>query len=182
MCINPIDIFPLKKLGILILLLAITQGCGSVNYSFTGTTIDPTIYKTIFINNFYNNSGSGPANLSQKFTERMKDYFQNNSSLKLTNSNGDLQFEGSITGYTVSPVAPTGDQGTQVQASLNRLTISVQVKYINTKDETQNFESSFSAYEDFPQNRTLTQVENDLIPTISDRIVLDVFNRSLANW
>ncbi len=172
--------FQLLTVALFFSIFALFSGCKI--YSLTGTTLDFSKIKTISINNFYNNAGTGPANLAQTFTERMRDYFQNNTPLKIVTGNSDLHIEGSIVGYDVTPVAPTGNQGTQVQASLNRLTIRVQVKYINNTNEDENFDQTFTAYEDFAQSRTLSQVESSLIPTISDRIVYDVFNRSVANW
>lgn len=173
----------LRNLCLFAAVLLTAGGCRVVRYSFTGTSIDPDVYKTISVNMFFNNAGNGPANLAQRFSEQMRDYYQNNSSLRIVgNGTGDLHFEGAIVGYELSPVAPTGDQGTQVQASLSRLTIRVQVKFVNTKDEEQNFDQPFSAYEDFPQAQTLSQVEASLIPVITERIILDVFNRSVANW
>ncbi|MDJ1472953.1 LptE family protein [Cytophagaceae bacterium DM2B3-1] len=162
------------------LILVPLNGCKI--YSFSGTTMDFTKVKTISINVFYNNAGNGPANMAQTFTERMRDYYQNNTPLKIVTTTSDLHIEGSIVGYEVTPVAPTGNQGTQVQASLQRLTMRVQVKYVNNQDEEQNFDQQFSAYEDFAQGTSLSQVESSLITTISDRIVYDVFNKSVANW
>jgi hypothetical protein len=166
-----------------VLLAFFLTSCGV--YSFTGTTISSDI-QNISVANFFNNSGGGPANLSQTLTESLKEYYQRNSTLKIASPDGnaDLQLEGTIVGYEVTPIAPTSptnDQQTPL-ASLNRLTVRVQVKFVNTKDETQSFDSVFSAYEDFPQERTLTQVENEKIPIIFERIVFDVFNKSVANW
>jgi hypothetical protein len=155
--------------------LLLPTSCGV--YSFTGVNIDKRI-KTIAVANFFNNSGNGPANITQTLTEKVKDYYQSNSPLKITQGEGDLMLEGSIVGYDLTPIAPTADQ----QAALNRLTIRVQVKYVNTFDDSQNFDTAFSAYQDFPQAQTLSQVENELINTIFDRIVYDVFNKSVANW
>ncbi len=163
------------KLLILPLLLMMPSGCGI--YSFTGINLDPSI-KTIAIANFYNNAGNGPANLSQSLSERLRDYYQGNSPLKITSPDGDLLLSGTIVGYDVTPVAPSGDQS----ASLNRLSIRVQVKFVNNFDETKNFESQFAAYEDFAQNRTLSQVEGELITVIFDRIIYDVFNKTVADW
>jgi hypothetical protein len=156
------------------------SGCGV--YSFTGTTLSPDI-QNISIANFLNDVGGGPANISQRFTERLKEYYQQNSTLKIAapDGNADLQLEGSIIGYDVTPIAPTQGQNGQL-AALNRLTIRVQVRFVNTKNEEENFESPFSFYADFPQDRTLTQVENDLITVIFDQIVFDIFNKSVANW
>ena len=155
------------------------NGCKFVNYSFTGVSLSPDV-QTISVSNFINNSGGGPANITQNFTERVKEYFQQNSTLKIYQPDGtaDLQLEGAITGYDVTPIAPTEGQF----AALNRLTVRVQVKFTNTKDETQNFDSPFSFYADFDQSRTLTSVENELLTVIFDQIVLDIFNKSVANW
>ncbi len=169
----------LQQLLVLALIPFLFSGCGVVKYSFTGTTLAADI-GTISVANFINNSGGGPANISQTLTERMKEYYQQNSTLKIYPADGtaDLQVEGAITGYDVTPIAPTQGEF----ASLNRLTVRVQVRFVNTKNEAENFDSPFSFYADFPQERTLTSVENELIATIFDQIVLDVFNRSVANW
>jgi hypothetical protein len=159
------------------------MSCGI--YSFTGTTLSPDI-KNISVANFINNAGGGPANISQQLTEKVKEYYQQNSTLKIADpdANADLQLEGTIVGYDVTPIAPTAPTaGQQTQlASLNRLTIRVQVRFTNTKNEQENFDAPFSFYADFPQERTLTQVENELVNTIFDQIVFDIFNKSVANW
>jgi hypothetical protein len=171
--------FLFKHILALLIVCVCCTGCGFVNYSFTGTTIRPDV-KTISVANFINNSGGGPANITQNFTERVKEYYQQNSTLKIYPADGtaDLQVEGAITGYDLTPIAPTQGQF----ASLNRLTVRVQVKFTNTKDETENFDTPFSFYADFPQERTLTAVENELLTVIFDQIVLDIFNKSVANW
>jgi hypothetical protein len=163
----------LKNTFILAIILFSYTSCGVVKYSFTGTTIRQDV-KTISVANFINNSGGGPANITQNFTERVKEYYQQNSTLKIgpTDGTADLQLEGAITGYDLTPIAPTQGQF----ASLNRLTVRVQVKFTNTKDETENFDAPFSFYADFPQERTLTAVENELLTVIFDQIVLDIFN------
>lgn len=166
-------------MGVLILL----QGCG---YTFNGASLSPDL-KTIAISNFINSASGGPANLSQNFTEKIKEYYQRNTSLKLSTLNPDLTLEGTITSYEVSPVAPsvsnTGPNNTSVdRAALNRLTVTVQVRFNNNKDETKNFDQSFSFYQDFPQNQTINQVEGGLIPKIIDQIILDIFNKSAGDW
>ncbi len=130
----------IKSLNLIIfsLVLLMPTGCGI--YSFTGINLDPSI-KSIAINNFYNNAGNGPANLSQTLTEELRDYYQSNSPLRITQPEGDLVISGTIMGYDVTPMAPSAES----QASLNRLTIRVQVKFVNNFDETKNFESQFSA-------------------------------------
>jgi len=156
-------------------LFAITfTSCGI--YSFKQGSIPPEV-KTISIANIYNESGGGPANLTQIFTEKLKNYYQQNSRLLVVNSNGDWQLEGKITTYQTLPIAPQG-----TTAALNRLTIILQLKFINNNDEKTNFDQAFSFFEDYDPTKTLTLIETDLIQLISDQIVIDVFNKTTSNW
>jgi hypothetical protein len=84
---------------------------------------------------FFNNTDLGPANLGQTFTNRLKEYVQQNSSLRVVKENGELQIEGTLTQYAVSPVAPVSGAATNRlgdPAALTRLTISVRVNYVDT--------------------------------------------------
>lgn len=150
-------------------------GCGV--YSFTGTTLSPDL-KTITVNNFALQTAGGPTNLALNFNERLKEYYQRYTNLKVVPNNGDLVLDGTITNYDLLAVAPTASD----QAGLNRLQITVQARFVNNKDETKNFEQSFSFYQDFPQNQTLTQNEARLVPKILDQLVLDIFNKTAADW
>jgi Lipopolysaccharide-assembly len=146
-------------------------------YSFRGTSLDPNL-KTIQIQNFTFQTAGGPANLSLTFNEKLKEYFQRNTSLKTTTTNPDLMFEGSITGFEVEAKAPTADD----KGGLNRLTIKIQVKFTNAKDENKNYDQEFSFYQDFAQTKTVTDVQAELIPKILDQIVLDIFNKTAGEW
>ena len=152
-----------------------TLSCGK--YSFTGTTLDPNI-KTITVNTFTTSAAGGPANLTLQFTEKLKEYYQRYTNMKVVPANGDIVLEGSITGYDVLPVAATASD----QAAQNRLQVTVQVRFSNSKDETKNFDQPFSFYQDFPANQTLTQSESRLVPKIQDQLVLDIFNKTAADW
>ena len=155
--------------------LLLLTGCGV--YSFTGTTLSPDL-KTITVNNFSLQTAGGPTNLALNFNEKLKEYYQRYTSLKVLPNNGDLVLDGIITNYDLIAVAPTASD----QAALNRLQITVQARFVNNKDETKNFEQSFSFYQDFPQNQTLTQNESRLVPKILDQLVLDIFNKTAADW
>jgi hypothetical protein len=161
---------------LLILALATSlSGCGI--YSFSGTTLSPDI-KSVTINNFTLATAGGPANLPLTFNEKLREYYQRYTNLKVLPNNGDMLLEGNITGYELLAVAPTA----QDQAGVNRLQITVTVRFYNNKDETKNFEQPFSFYQDFPQNQTLSQNESRIVPIILDQIVLDVFNKTAADW
>ncbi len=168
--------------------LCLFSGCAKApGFTFSGINLDPKI-QTIQIELFYADVPAGPANLSLQFTESLREYFMRNTRLRLVNSNGDLRFSGTITGYEVTPVAPSagsvqsGGVDFQQLAALQRLTIKVKVNYENTADESLNFDQEFTFFEDFPQNQNLSEVEQDLIGRIFDQIILDIFNKSVANW
>ena len=106
----------LRKFSLIFLIttLGLSSGCGV--YSFSGASISADV-KTISIQTFYNNAPLGPSNMSVLFTENIKDYFQQNTSLELVDNNGDLQLDGFISNYTITPVAAnTGDQGQDFSA------------------------------------------------------------------
>jgi len=159
------------------------MGCGV--YSFNGATIDYTKVSTISIDQIYNETPTGPANLSQIFTEGLRDFFQQNTNLELVRYEGDLQFEGKIVGYQTTPVAPqaTANPDQVTASTLTQLRITVQIKYVNTTDDTFDFDRSFSFQSNFDNSEvSLTEVEESLINEISEQIILDIFNASVANW
>ena len=151
------------------------ESCGV--YSFTGASIAPDI-KTISIKYFPNRSSLIQPTLSQAFTEKLKEKFIAQTNLRLINENADLKIEGYISDYRTQPVAI---QGTQT-AALNRLTISINVKFTNTKDDKQNYETVFSRYADYDAQKSLSEVEQALIEDINKQLVDDIFNKSVSNW
>ena len=157
-----------------------TTGCGV--YSFNGTNIDPAV-RTISIATIQNNSPSGPAFLTQRFTEDLKDYFQRNTNLKIVPRDGDLQFDGNIVAYDFAPAAIQQVDGVS-QAGSNRLTIQVKIRFTNTKDDKQSFEQVFQNFDDFAANRNIATINNDptAVRTTTDKIITDIFNKSVANW
>jgi hypothetical protein len=175
-----------KKLlyTVLIFPVLLLSGC-KIEYSFTGTTIDYNVTQTFSVDNFFNDSGGGPANLGQQFTEELKDYFQRNTQLELIRNNGDLQFFGSITRYTITPQATVSSQNpnTPDRAGQMRLTIAVQVDYTNLTNEEENLNQTFSFYQDYdPRTTSLLQVETELIEVIFENIIQDIFTTTVANW
>ncbi len=165
-----------------LLFLPIIFGTSCGVYSLTGTTISA---ETLSIQTFYNDANNGPANLSITFTNSLRDYYQQNTSLSQVSDGGELQIEGTVTSYRLTPVAPAAAANDQItdQANLTRLTITINVDYINLEDEEQNFtKKSFSFFSDFDNDAGLTAVEDQLINEIYDQIILDIFNATVANW
>jgi len=174
----------LKSNKVFVFLLILTSVCSSCGvYSFTGASISPDT-KTISILNFSDRSTTSPPFLAQTFAEKTREYFQRNTNLSLVNKEGDLNIEAIISQYALTPIAPTGSPGGNgvESAAQTRLTIGIKVKFTNLKNKEQNFDQQFSFYADFAQNRSFATVEIELIETISDQIILDIFNKSVANW
>lgn len=160
---------------IILTLLMFTDGCGI--YSFTGASISPGV-KTISVKYFPNNSTLVQPTLSRKITEAIRDKFTSLSNLSLINSKGDLNIEGEITRYSTEPVAITGNQ----QGALQRLTITVNVRFTNKLDPKQDFEQSFSRFEDYDAAIQLSVVEDSLIDLINDALAQDIYNKAVVNW
>lgn len=171
-----LTIFSLGLISMLFL-----SDCGI--YSFTGASISPTV-KTISIQTFYNNAPLGPSNMSVTFTEAIKDYYQQNTDLNIVGENGDLQIDGYISNYQISPVSANASTTDGVDFSnLSRITITVFASYINTQDDQFDFERRFSFFKDYDQNDTdLSSNEQEFVEEIFDQIILDIFNASVANW
>ena len=93
-------------------------------------------------------------------------------------SNGDLVYNGEIIEYRVSPMTATAN----LDAAQNRLTITINVNFLNLKKEEDNFERRFSFYYDFPAEQQLMSVKNEAHEIIFERITQDIFNASLAKW
>lgn len=163
------------KLSFLALIALLTFSCSIYNFTGTGK-IDAESFQ---VNFFQNKAELIEPNIDRKFTIDLQDFIQNRTNLSLTNSGGDLIYEGEIVEYRVTPMTATSDQ----RAAQNRLTIAVNVRFTNTKNEEDDFEKRFSFYHDYDGNAqlvgaTLTTAIEDIYP----RIIQEVFNESLAKW
>jgi hypothetical protein len=165
---------------VLVLVLLGNLTCCTVKYSTTGASLSAG-EKTVSVVYFPNRAPLVNPTLSQELTEKLKDKFISQTSLNMISGDGDLIFEGEITGYDTKPIAITGNDQTD-KASLNRLTITIKVKFVNQKAPKNNFDSQFMAYEDYSSDKGLDVVEGELVPLILEKLIEDIFNRSVVNW
>lgn len=157
--------------------LAVLAAC-SGGYSFTGGDVGAA--KTVSVDFFPNYAELVQPQLSQIFTEKLRDIFIRQTPLELVERGGDLHFEGSIVEYNIKPIsAQASDIG---QVAQNRLTISVNVIYRNKLDESKNFEQRFSRFEDFDANADISAVEGELIEVITQQLAENILNQSIGNW
>lgn len=173
----------MRKIQFIILLFAAVLCCNScklykVSYSMTGASISPDV-KTFSVDYFPNKAPLVVPYLSSLFTERLTDYMRSKTGLiQMTDNNGDIRFEGQITGYSQRPIDITSDE----VAASNRLTIEIRVKYTNTKDDKYDFTSTFSNYTDYSTEVNFDSAEESLINDILDKIIEDIYNKALVNW
>jgi hypothetical protein len=164
-----------RNLFTLLLLTVFLAGCKI--YSFTGASL-PDDVKNCSVELFQNQANNGPASLGQVFTDRLKLKFQTEANLRLVPNEGDLQFRGSIVGYTYTSEAPI----VGATSGLNKLTITVRVEYNNTKVEGDTWAENFSRYAQFSSTEELTTVEDRLIEEINRQLVDDIFQKALVKW
>lgn len=146
-------------------------------YNFTGTgKIDAKTFQVSF---FQNNAELVEPGIDRTFTLTLQDLIQNQTNLNLVKTGADLTYEGEITDYRISPMTATADQ----QASQNRLTVRINVRFTNKNKEADNFEKQFDFFYDYPAAKQLTGATKDsAIKEIFERITQDIFNESLAKW
>jgi hypothetical protein len=158
--------------------LMIPSGCGvAIKYSLSGASIPPDA-KTFSVAYFPNNATMVSPILSSTLTDALVDIFSRRTRLVQVDEGGDFAFEGEITNYT----SVTASVSSEDTALLNRLTITVKVRFTNALDEKMSFNRTFSAYEDYDSSRLLTEAEGELIPQIVDKLVTDIFQASASNW
>lgn len=159
-----------------IFILAISVNSCSV-YNFTGAK--PIDAKTYQVNYFQNNADIIEPGIERTFTLKLQELIQNQTNLNLTNTNGDLVYEGEIVEYRITPMQATAAQ----TAAQNRLTVGVMVRFSNKNKETDNFEKRFSFYFDYDGSTQLVgSALTSALDEIFERITQDIFNESLAKW
>lgn len=160
-----------------ILMATMLSGC-KPSFSFNGSVLDYTKYKTINIGTFPIRAALVYAPLQQTFENELIDYITRNTRLQTTDGSADITMEGEITGYNLSPQAVTED----AYASKTRLTISVRVKYTDAINDKNDLDQTFSAYRDFDSSQMITDVQEELCQQISKELVDLIFNATLGNW
>jgi hypothetical protein len=150
----------------------------TISYSFSGSSIDYTKVSSISIKDFPNMAPLIYAPLSQKFTEALKDKYTRQTKLQVLRDGGDLALEGEITNYTLTPQAVKED----AYASQTRLSITVRVRYTNQTNPEEDFEQTFSAYQEFSNENTIDMVQEQLCELIISEIVDQIYNGTVANW
>ncbi len=159
----------------------VTVSCGyRVGYSLSGASIPPEA-KTFSVAYFPNNATMVAPILSSELTNSLKNIFMTRTRLVEVREGGDFAFEGEITNYT-STTASVASSTTNDYGALNRLTITVRVRFTNVINETGSFSQTFSSFADYDSTKLLTEVESELIAQILEEIIDNIFQAAASNW
>ena len=158
-------------------LLVLVNAC-SVSYKFNGASINYDKVKTISVADFPIKAAYVYAPLATKFNEKLKDVYVQQTRLRLVPRNADLQVEGEITGYNQYNQAVKADG----YSSEVKLTITVNVRYVNNTNHEEDFEQQFSAFRTYDSTQMLTAVQDELIEQMVKEIADQIFNATVANW
>ena len=150
----------------------------SISYQLNGASIDYTTTHTISFDYIQNKAALVYAPLTILFNDELQKKYVNQTRLSQVDQDGDLQISGAITGYSLSNQAVNTD----AYASITRLTIKVKIKFVNKNNKSENFEKEFSQFDDFDATQLLTDVQDDLCAELTEKLVDDIFNATVANW
>ena len=166
------------KIVVPLVLLALTAGCGvKIKYSFTGASI-PVEAKTISVATFQNRASLVVPGLTQTLTDALIDMCRAQTNLDMVSSGGDLSFEGEITDYKTQPLTVSGNE----QAAMNRFSISVRIRYLNSFNDENSYDQTFTRYQDYSSSLDLSAVEAGLTEEIVKMLIEDIFNKAFVNW
>lgn len=169
-------LFTLMVAALLSALFCLTS-C-SISYQLNGASIDYTTTHTISFGYIDNKAALVYAPLTIMFNDALQQKYVNQTRLTQVDSDGDLQITGAITGYSLSNQAVNQE----AYASVTRLTIKVKIKFVNKNNKSENFEREFSQYEDFDATQLLTDVQDDICTNLTEKLVEEIFNATVANW
>lgn len=162
----------LVVLGVVVYSCKISMGLAPIS------SIDYAKVKTISITDFQNRAEYVYAPLATEFNQKMKDMFIQQTRLNLVNSGGDLEIDGEITGYNQynESVDASGF------SSKVKVTLTVNVRYVNNTNHEEDFEQQFSAFQTYDSSQLLTDVQDQLITLMVKDISEQIFNATVANW
>ena len=160
-----------------IVTLVLLTAC-SVSYKFNGASIDYTTTKTIQIADFPIRSSYVWGPMGPIFNNQLKDVFANHTRLQQVKRNGDLVIEGEITQYSQRNKS-VSSEGYSAQTELS---ITVNVRFTNNKNHTEDFERTFTASKSYETTKSLNSVQEELVTQMCKDLTDQIFNATVANW
>ncbi len=167
-----------KILSSFVLVSCVLVAC-TVSYKFNGSSINYDKVKTISFENFPNRSAAfvwGP--MESMFNVALQDKFMQQTRLKQVRQGGDLELSGEITNYD----AYNKGIGSEGYSTMAELRMTVNVRFVNNTNHTEDFEQQFSASREYNASQQLSAVQEEYVSQMIDEIVEQIFNATVANW
>ncbi len=163
---------------VILLCIGLMMSSCAVSFKFNGASIDYATTKSISVADFPNNAALVYPPLSNDLSEGIRDLYQRQTRLEVSRKGGDLELEGEITGYEVTPMSISADS----YSAETKLTLTVRVRFINNVRPEESFEKTYSAYQTFDSSRLLTDVQEELCQTMIKEIGESIYNDTVAKW
>ena len=163
---------------VLIALATLLISACTISYRFNGASIDYTTTKTIQIDNFPIRSAYVWGPMQSIFQNRLTDIFANQTKLRQVKKNGDLQLAGEIVAFDQYNKGISSDG----YSSLVQLKMTVNVRFVNNKKHTEDFERQFTATSEYDASQQLSAVQEELVTQMVKDITDQIFNATVANW
>lgn len=160
-----------------LVLLLMLVSC-SVTYKFNGSSIDYATTKTIQIADFPIRSTYVWAPMHAMFNNELQDIFARQTKLQQVRRNGDLSLAGEIVEYNQYNKGISADG----YSSMVQLKLTVNVRFVNNKKHTDDFEKTFSATSEYDSSQQLSAVQEELVTQMIKDLVDQIFNATVANW
>lgn len=167
-----------KILSSFVVVSCVLVAC-TVSYKFNGSSINYDKVKTISFENFPNRSAAfvwGP--MESMFNVALQDKFMQQTRLKQVRQGGDLELSGEITNYD----AYNKGIGSDGYSTMAELRMTVNVRFVNNTNHTEDFEQQFSASREYNASQQLSAVQEEYVSQMIDEIVEQIFNATVANW
>lgn len=166
----------MKKI-VLLFCLGVLNAC-VISYKFNGASIDYTTTKTISVADFPNVAALVYPPLSNYLSDGIRDIFQRQTRLEQVRKGGNLEIEGEIINYTLTPLAVSADS----YAAETKLTITVKVRFTNNVAPEDSFEKTYTASQIFDSSQMLNDVQDELCNTMVAELADQIYNDTVAKW
>lgn len=158
--------------------LALALSSCAISYKFNGASIDYSTTQVISIEDFPNHAALVYPPLSNDLSEAIRDLYARQTRLRLSRNGGDLELSGEIIGYELAAVGVAADN----YAAQTKLTLRVQVHFVNNVAPEESFDRVYSASQSFDASQMLTDVQGELCAAMITEISEQIYNDTVARW
>jgi len=165
-------------MALLVLVMSISMsGCGA--YSFSGATI-PSDIETISIPLVDDRSTNPFPSLSGDLTDLLIEQFVDRTRLSLTtdDANADARLNVVVQRYTNEPTTVGADE----RATANRVTVDVEVEYVDQVNDEVMLSRSFSGSSEYSPTNDDVQGSEEATQRALRDLAESIFSQATSNW